>query len=1129
MNKKEYTIKINGVTTSLRDVTKLEEALKRLDEQAGKTTTTPQGSGAGSGSGGGGTNGGSSNNSRSSGGNSGNSGKAKALTDEEKAAKKLADTQKRLAQADSEANRAQIAATQALRERTREVTREIQINELAEGSIAQMGMQLTDLRNEYYNLSEAERENIDIGGQMLTKIQALDAEYKALKESTGDFRDSVGNYEKALGGLEKLDKGLGDVGSQVNGLSSAFAGNNAMMGIFGQISGATEDAQKELAKVIAIVTVAQTLNSAATGENSIAKVLNTAITKTQAIQENARTIATNLATRSTIAATVAQRIFNMVAAANPYVLLALALVAVIGALIAFSGSTESAAEDQKKLNEEQAIWLEYLEEEEKRLQRVADSRIKTLERLLKISAVNEENLKETRKLEDDIYKEKLLQNARLLGVYHREIESLEENRKKLEIYLNMIRDLKLAEARGDNSIELDIDLNGKAEKVDVKEALDIVQKNVDNLNKVVEIGVRLKSEQADLIMEAEYTKAVRAKEDKEAAEKAAEDAKKAREEAKRKADEARKNAQERAALELEAQRAAEDLRLKMAGETLDTQRRMIEIEYKRQQEDLKIRLKNEEKLTTNARKAINAQILSLGKVMAIELAKLDEEIAAKNLETSRLRQDQETALIQGQTDRRIAEIDMLYDRQIDDVRKRLRTEKNLTEQQRKDLNAMVVNYDKQREKEMDALIAEGLQKRASLEIQQADSTLKEIQNRIGDAVKRNETGFLKGVLDVDKTRDNLERINQALDTYVGKLETYKTNLAIAHAETLSTLKEGSQEYKDEVQKFSVAIDEVNQKIRESQKMQKENTKMHTRVMAEYWHDLFAKIAEYADLGATAISSVVDALNMGIQASLDSLNEQLEVTEQHYDEAKKNREKYAEDVVTIEQKVQNATGATAEALRIQLQDAMHQRDEAQREEQRLAREKEKMNAEIAKKEKQMKRNELISKIAMGIANTAQGITQMLTLAWPLNLIMAAIVGVAGAAQVGIMSNQLAKLADGGEIVGPSHANGGVNILIDGKPSYEAQGGEFMVNDKSYAANKGLVNFINDNPYALSAADLAGIVPGSSAVPVTVLDYSGADNDAILDAIDGINFRPVVSVTDINDVTNDLTTVQDLAGF
>lgn len=451
-----------------------------------------------------------------------------------------------------------------------------------------MGIQLTDLRNEYYALSEAERNNMDIGGQMLTQIQALDKEYKSIKESAGQYQESVGNYEKALGGLDKLDKGLGDVGSQVNGLSSAFAGNNAMMSIFGSISGATEDAQKELAKVIAIVTVAQTLNSAATGENSIAKVLNTAITKTQAIQENARTIATNLATRSTIAATVAQRIFNMVAAANPYVLLALALVAVIGALVAFSGSTESAAEDQKKLNEEQAIWLECLEEEEKRLARVADNRIKTLERLLRISAVNEENLKETRKLEDDIYKEKLIQNARLLGVYHREIESLEENRKKLEIYLNMIRDLKLAEARGDNSIELDIDLNGKAEKVDVKEALDIVQKNVDNLNKVVEIGVRLKNEQADLIMEAEYTKAARAKEDREAAEKAAEDAKKAREEAKRKADEARKNAQERAALELEAARALEDMKLKLAGETLDTQRRIIEIEYQRQIKDLKI-------------------------------------------------------------------------------------------------------------------------------------------------------------------------------------------------------------------------------------------------------------------------------------------------------------------------------------------------------------------------------------------------------------------------------------------------------------------------------------------------------------------------------------------------------------
>lgn len=1112
MNKKEYTIKINGLDVSLKNVTKLEDALKRLDMQAGKTATAPAG-GSTSNSGGSSS---SSNNAAAA-----SNKKAKALTDEEKAAKKLADTQKRLNQVDSEANRAQIEATRALQQRTREVAREIALNEQAEGSIIAMGIQLTDLRNEYYALSEAERQDIAVGGQMLTQIQALDKKYKELKESTGDFRDSVGNYEKALDGLGKLDKGLGDVGSNVNSLSSALGNNNALMGIFGNVTNTTEAGQKELAKIIAAVTLAQTLNTLATGENSIAKVFNSAVTKTQAIQESARTIATNLSTKSTIAATVAQRIFNAVAAANPYVLLALALVAVVGALVAFSGSTEDAAEEQDKLNKTQKTWLDYLEAEVALVQQTSNARIRALERQLEVSRVNEDNLKETRKLEDQIHTERMLQSARLLGTYQKEVEQLEENRTKLSYYLDAIRDVRLAEARGDDKITLDIDLNGKAEKVDVKKAIDVIQGNIDNLNRSIEIGIKLKTDQLDLENETKVLAEERAKQDKEAAKKAAEEAKKKR-------DEAIKNARERAALELEVERKLQDLKAQLAGETLDAQRRAIERDYYRQIEDVRIRLRTEEKLTTNARKSLNAQIVALDQVMNDELDKLDEQIAAKNLESQRLREDQETAFIKGQTDRRIKEIDYMYDRQIDDVKKRLRTERDLTVQQRADLNAMIINYDIQREIDMQALITDGANRRAAIEIQTADNALKEIQTRVGDVVKRIGSGPLKGVLDPEKTKENLESIKIALNDYIGSLEEYKTKLAIAHSETLVNLKEGSIEYAEEIQRYAAAINDVNSKIKESQRSLQENTKMTKDVMTEYYRDLFGKIAEYADLGAQAIQSVVDTLNMGIQASLDALNEQLEQTNEHYDEAKEKREKYAEDVQTIEEKVRNATGATADALRIQLQDAMHGRDEAAREEARLAKEKEKLQADIAKKEKQMKKNELIGKIAMGIANTAQGVTQMLSLAWPLNLIMAAIVGIAGGAQVAIMSRQLAKLAKGGPIVGPSHDNGGVNILIDGKPSYEAQGGEFMVNDKSYAANKSLVEFINSSPNAVSLVDLVNIGMGFGDVPAVVTDVSGNNSD-VVDAINDINFSPVVSVTDIQDVTNEVTTVRDLAGF
>ena len=294
---------------------------------------------------------------------------------------------------------------------------------------------------------------------------------------------------------------------------------------------------------------------------------------------------------------------------------------------------------------------------------------------------------------------------------------------------------------------------------------------------------------------------------------------------------------------------------------------------------------------------------------------------------------------------------------------------------------------------------------------------------------------------------------------------------------------------------------------------------------EALHDLFWKIAEYADAAAMAISSVMGTWNMGLQVQIDDLNEQLDSLGERYEEAQKQREDAVKNVENIESQLQAATGGTTEALKSQLQDAMHARAEAEREERRLAKEKEKLEADLAKKEKKQKKAELLSNIAQGIANVAQGVTKAWAFGPILGPILAAIVATAGMVQVGIMTKQLTKLADGGEIVGPSHANGGIPVP---GTNYEVEGGEFVVNKRSYGANAHLVNFINDTPRAVTAADLLGVVPGDTA-PVVVAGGGQGGEDRIVEAINSINFRPVVSVTDINDVSEEVITVKDLAGF
>lgn len=1078
--KKEYSLKINGVVQSITDVTKLETVLKRLDTaveavntaevKATKTTSA----------------------------------RAKGLTEEEKAVLKLAATQKKIEQANNDANRAQIEANVTLRERTREVTRSIQISNLAEGSIKQMGMTLTDLRNQYESLSQAERTNMEIGGEILGQIQALDSQYKRLRESTGNFRDSVGNYEKASQGLSQLSEGLRGASQGSAGLASNFLASEAVLDAFGDTTEKAAKGTEQLEGIVATAGKVQAVYTAVVKERVIQEKAGAVLDAVRTIQIRARAAAEAQATKGTIAATVAQAIFNAVASANPYVLLALAIVAVGAALYAFSKNSENAAEQQQKLNDLQAVWLDRLDEEARKTRENSNIRVSNLERYLKVSQAADESLEKTRKLEDDIARERVLNNARLTGFYYEELQNLDANRKALNAYKTVLLELQKAQASGDSSLRIDIDLDGKTEKVDVEDALKSVQAAVDNADRKVKVALDLQTEKADLQAEAAVRAEERAKEDREILKKAQDLAK------------------ERKSLELAAQRAEIDARLKLIESSYEQARATTKESYRRQIEDLNLQLENETKLTVKARQYINSQIKSLQKLQNKELLALANEQARRELETQRQLEDSRAALELGQFDRRRAEIDTQYERSTQDLKKRLEDDKSLTQAQQKAITEIILNAEKERDNSVNALVAEDLQKRTDLELSALDIRLDAVRNKVGDLVKRDKDGLK--LIDVAATKQNFETINQALGEYVADIKDYQDDLTTANKATLSTLKEGTPEYEAEVQKYAVAMENATEKIKAAQKEQVANTKATNQTQIEYYKDLFDKIGEYASTGAETVGAIFDTWNMGLQVQLDDLNKSLDQINDRYAEAQAQREAAVKNVQELEAEIQAASGGTSEALQQQLSDAMAARNEANREEQRLAKEKEKREAEIAKKEKQIRRNDLIAGIAQAFANTALGVTKALSLVWPLNLIVGGIVGAAGALQIGIMTKQLTKLERGGEIKGPLHRDGGVPIGL----GYEAEGGEFMTNRKSYAQNKALVNFINDTPRAITASDLVGILPPETTPNVIVRNNSNSD-DRVVEAIRQIDFKPQVGVKDILDVSDEVTTVRDLAGF
>ena len=581
---------------------------------------------------------------------------------------------------------------------------------------------------------------------------------------------------------------------------------------------------------------------------------------------------------------------------------------------------------------------------------------------------------------------------------------------------------------------------------------------------------------------------------------------------------------EAASIEKDAIRNAEDAKIRIISDADERMRKEVENTYDRQIEDLKHRLSTETNLTAKSRAAINDQIQSLEIEKGRELEKLKKNQAERLLDLERQVNASIVAVMEEGLDKRLAGINLNYDQQVEALEKELKKEENRTVEAQAKITQLIRNAQEARANEIQAAVAEDAQKRADLELSAVDDMLSKIEQKISKATVREKDGLK--LIDVEATRKNLSEVNSALDEYIGNLKAYKASETAAHELALASLKKGTPEYEAEVQRYSRAMEEATRKISDAQDMQKKNTENWKNATVDALKDLFGKISEIAGAAAQAVTSVTDTLNMSLSYEIEALNKQLDALNERYEGAKQQREHDAKNVEDIEARLREATGGTAEALKDQLQDALKARQESAREEQKLAREKETLEAQIARKEKAQKRAELVSNIAQGIANTAQGVTQALaTVIWPLNIAVAGIVGAMGAAQVGIMTRQLTKLEKGGEIKGPSHANGGVPIP---GTNYEAEGGEFVVNKRSYNANPELIRFINDNPRALTVADFTGFLPGDTAAPV-ILASSESGEDRIIEAIKGINFSPRVAVTDIIDATNEVTTVQDIAGF
>lgn len=233
--------------------------------------------------------------------------------------------------------------------------------------LAQMTRQIQDLTINYRAMSD-EMKNSEFGQAVAAKIQELTVKAGEFKDAIIDAQASVKTLSSDTAGWDAMKQGIEGVSA---GLQVFVAS-----GVLGKQS--TE-------KLVAVLAKLKAMEAATNAVIKIGNLLQKqsalmmGISKVQAL---ALTKAKNLEAAATGKATVAQKLFNAVAMANPYVLLAAAVVAVVGALAAFAIHSEKAKKEEEELQRQTARTQKKFDDFESKVGSAVDgvvSKFKTLQ------------------------------------------------------------------------------------------------------------------------------------------------------------------------------------------------------------------------------------------------------------------------------------------------------------------------------------------------------------------------------------------------------------------------------------------------------------------------------------------------------------------------------------------------------------------------------------------------------------------------------------------------------------------------------------------------------------------------------------------------------------------------------
>lgn len=846
-----------------------------------------------------------------------------------------------------------------------------QINTSAEGSYNRLSAQYRLNKIRLNEMSAEERKATEAGRQLEAETNAIYQEMKALQEATGKHQLSVGDYAIAskslrmelreltmqmaqlkLEGKEssaeyqnlayragQVKDAMDDASTSVNKMASDTQALDTAMGaatvakggmgayvaatqLVGGSSKEASEAQKDLGTVmgatIGITAAANQLQKESALMTGISVVQTKALAKAEAYERLVKI----KGTAATKGATVAQTIFNAVAAANPYVLLAMALITVVGALAAFAAGADKSAKAQSKLNEQEKIHLDQMERAIELTNRRSQQQEKDVQRALELAKAENKGIEETQKLEDQLYIAQKSRNTSNRAFYAEEIADLDKNREKLAQLKDMLDKVNLAEGK---KVMIDVDLDGDIEKVKVEDAIDAIQGQIDNLERKVQIGVELTEEQQDIEAQRKIQLAQRVQDAKNIAK-----------------------------TERDIARQAEQMRIEMIEDSYARERALIIANTNNQIADIKQRLTDEANLTTTARKALNKQILMLQQQQNRDLANLQNEYMVIDIQAARETEDLRIAVMAEGAEKQRAELLANYKRQYEDLEIALRTNADLTDKQTEEMVAQMLLIQQQYAQELKKLNANIAEDTLNAELSgmqlRLDAMHEDAAERLDLEVqimnKQREIELANNAQLAEELRQDEAAINAKWDSKILKQTTdsaqkralalldMQQDLAASEFNLLDRNERQKTQFqlqmeKERLQKILELDAAAGVKMTEQERKTIQNTikaieKETSRLPYNNLYELLgigldseqqSALNTAIDSVKSSIDSIIDSWNQAADAAVNAANKQVEAAQKALDaeiEARNNG--YANEVATAQKELALAKKNQDEALK-----------------------------------------------------------------------------------------------------------------------------------------------------------------------------------------------------------------------